>query len=64
MPDLWPKAPQSSGGGIAIPGECPRDPLIMFDRPRKVSRADNPAGEIDRSLRVMEQVFREWEERW
>jgi hypothetical protein len=57
------EAPRSSGGGITIPGECPRDPLVVFDRPRKVSRSDfdNPAGEIDRSLTMMARAFQEWE---
>lgn len=60
------EAPRSSGGAITIPGECPRDPLIVFDRPRKVSRADfdNPAGEIDRSLTMMARAFQEWEHGW
>lgn len=60
------EAPRSSSGGITIPGDCPRDPMIVFERPRKVSRADveKPTGEIDRSLTMMERAFREWEDRW
>lgn len=62
----WGEPPRSSGGGISIPGECPRNPLLVYDGPRKVSRTDSdaPSGEIDRSLTMMERLFQEWVNRW
>jgi hypothetical protein len=62
----WGEPVRSSRGGITIPGECPRNPLVVYERPRKVSRADmgNPMAEIDRSLTMMARTFQEWEQRW
>lgn len=62
----WGEPVRSSGGGITIPGQCPRNPLALYDRPRKVSRADanDPGSEIDRSLSMLERLFQEWQSRW
>lgn len=62
----WGEPPRSPGSGISIPGECPRNPLFVYDRPRKVSRSDLtvPGDEIDRSLTMMERAFQEWENKW
>lgn len=62
----WAEPSRSSGGSISIPGECPRNPLFVYDRPRRVSRADSdaPAAEIDRSLTMMERAFQEWGNKW
>ncbi len=62
----WGEPTRSSGGGITIPGESPQNPLVVFDRPRKVSRGDlrSPAAEIDRSLAILERRFQEWRSRW
>lgn len=62
----WGEPPRSSGGGIAIPSESPQNPLFVYNRPRRVSRADSdaPAAEIDRSLTMMERVFQEWGNLW
>lgn len=62
----WSEPPRTSGSGIAIPGECPQDPLFVYDRPRRVSRVDSdaPAAEIARSLTMMERAFQEWGDKW
>jgi hypothetical protein len=38
----------------------------VYDRPRKVSRADmgDPRLEIDRSLTMVERAFQEWQQQW
>lgn len=62
----WGEPARSSGGGITIPGECPRNPLLVYERPRRVSRADSdaPAAEIARSLTMLERAFQEWGSKW
>ena len=62
------KRPQkSSMEGITIPPECPHDPLIVFDTPRRISRLSietDTTREIDRTIQMIEMRFREWENRW
>ena len=62
------KRPQrSSMEGITIPPECPHDPLIVFDTPRRTSRSSietNTTREIDRTIQMIEMRFRGWENRW
>ena len=50
------------GAGLPIPPECPKNPLIVFDRPRRVSRSalNAPEPEIARIIKMMELRFREW----
>ncbi len=62
----WAEPIRSSDRGITIPGECPHDPLVVFDRPRRVSRADvgSSTAEIGRCLAMIERLFQEWEGRW
>ncbi len=58
-------APQHPTGSVTIPGACPHDPLWIYDRPRKIVRQDlqSPAGEIKRTLDMMQLRFKEWEGR-
>lgn len=60
------KPARSASGGITIPPECPHNPLIVLDRPRKIARGDlgSPSGEIERACQMLERRFREWESRW
>jgi len=62
------KTPEtSSTGGITIPPECPHNPLIAFDTPRRISRPSietDADREIERTIRMIEMRFREWENRW
>ncbi len=60
-------ADYTPGGGLALPPECPKNPLSVFDRPRRVSRTvlDSPGSEVTRIIKMMELRFREWaRERW
>ena len=56
--------PQASG--ITIPPECPDNPLVMFDRPRRISRVnfDQPDTEIERIIKLLERQFTQWSNRW
>lgn len=60
------KPARSASGGITIPAECPHNPLIVLDRPRKIARGEmgNPSGEIERACKMLERRFREWEGQW
>lgn len=62
----WGESPRSSGGTITIPGERPRNPVIVYERSRNVSRAvlSESHAEIDRSLTLLERLFQEWEDQW
>ena len=50
------------GGGLPVPPECPENPLIVFDQPRRVSRSvlNAPKSEIARIIKTVELRFREW----
>ncbi len=57
----------TSTGGITIPAECPHNPLIVFDRPRRITRASFETGtteEIGRIIKMVEMRFKEWKDRW
>lgn len=57
----------TSTGGITIPAECPHNPLIVFDRPRRITRASFETGtteEIVRIIKMVEMRFKEWKDRW
>lgn len=58
-------APQHPTNSMSIPGACPRDPLWIYDRPRKIVRQDlrSPDGEIKRTLDMTQLRFKEWEGR-
>ena len=49
-------------GGLTVPPECPENPLIAFDPPRRVSRAvlNEPEPEIARIIKLVELRFRGW----
>ena len=50
------------GGGRPVPPECPENPLIVFDQPRRVSRSDlnAPESEIARIIKMVGLRFRGW----
>lgn len=52
--------------GITIPPECPHNPLMVFDRPRRISRVNlnQPDTEIERIIRLLERRFTQWSNRW
>lgn len=62
------KTPETSyTGGITIPSACPHDPLIIFESPRHISRPSiktDAAAELARAIRMIEMLFREWENKW
>ena len=51
---------------VTIPPECPHNPLVIFDRPRPISRLNlnQPETEIERIIRVLERRFTQWTSRW
>ena len=51
---------------ITIPQECPENPLVVFDRPREISRADlrAPSAEVERVLTLLGRRFEQWANRW
>ena len=53
------------GNSITIPRECPENPLVVFDRPRQVSRTglDAPS-ESERVVRLLGRRFEQWTNRW
>ena len=57
--------PGHQGNSITIPRECPENPLVVFDRPRQVSRTglDAPS-ENERLVRVLGRRFEQWTNRW
>ncbi len=58
-------APQHPASSTSIPAACPRDPLWIYDRPRKIVRQElrKPEGEIKRTQDMMQLRFKEWEGR-
>lgn len=58
--------PARSTGGITIPSECPENPLLVFDRPRKIARANlrTASTEIDRACNLLDRRFQERKSLW
>ena len=58
-------APQQPVSSTSIPAACPRDPLGICDRQRRIVRQDlrKPEGEIKRTLDMMQLRFKDWEGR-
>ena len=58
--------PRHHGSSITIPPECTEDPLVVFDKPRQVARADvdTPDTEINRIVTLLERRFQQWTNRW
>ena len=58
-------APQQPVSSTSIPAACPRDPLWICDRQRRIVRQDlrKPEGEIKRTLDMMQLRFKDWEGR-
>lgn len=54
------------GNSITIPQECPENPLVVFDRPRQISRADlrAPSAEVERVVTLLGRRFQQWTNRW
>ena len=51
------------GGGLPIPPECPHNPLIVLEPPRRVSPLGSqtiPARKSTRIIKMVELRFREW----
>ena len=59
-------AAEHQGNSITIPSECPENPLVVFDRPRQVSRAglDAPSAEVERVVTLLGRRFKQWTNRW
>jgi hypothetical protein len=58
---------KSSTGGITIPPECPHNPLVVYDHPRHIARASfasTAPEEIERTCRMIDMRFKEWENNW
>lgn len=53
-------------GSITVPPACPDNPLLVFDRPRRIGRGElgNPSAEIERACRMLERRFEERRNRW
>ena len=51
---------------ITIPPECPDNPLVVFDRPRPISRLNlnQPETEIERIIKLLGRRFTQWSNRW
>ena len=51
---------------ITIPPECPDNPLVVFDRPRRTSRVNlnQPETEIERIIKLLGRRFTQWSNRW
>ena len=58
--------PRHHGSSITIPPESTEDPLVVFDKPRQVARADvdAPDTEINRIVTLLERRFQQWTNRW
>ena len=55
-------APQQSHSSIEVPPACPENPLVVFDPPRRVSRADVTMydKEVDRAITILDRTSRQW----
>ena len=55
-------ADSGPGGRVLVPPECPENPLIVFDQPRRVSRSvlNTPKPEIARIIKMVKLRFRGW----
>ena len=57
--------PDHPGNSITIPRECPENPLVVFDKPRQISRTGlDAAGESERVVRLLGRRFEQWTNRW
>ena len=57
-----PEAYRPGQGHLRIPPECPHNPLIVLESPRRVARSglDGVGAEIDRIIRMVGLRFGEW----
>jgi len=58
--------PRQTEGGVTIPPLCPENPLLVFESARTVSCAAcaQSGAEIERTIKLLERRFQEWENRW
>ena len=51
---------------VTIPPECPDNPLVVLDRPRRISRLNlnQPDTEIERIIKLLKRRFTQWGNRW
>ena len=59
-------AADHQGSSIRLPPECPENPLVVFDKPRQVSRVglDAPSAEVERVVTLLGRRFTQWTKRW
>ena len=53
------------GSGLTVPETCPTNPVLAFDRPRRIARAGlrHASGEIDRVVTLLQRRFAQWDRR-